>query len=379
MGRKPRQIPKGGIIIVCEGTDTEYNYISEAVAKAQELGVFPFANCKILQSIEDYKNDHPEDSKLKKLNGDSKELRYFSKIESSEELYEKYRKQPTRYLREAQLFINEDFFEEGWGVYDLDHHTDHRGAVDLLKSDDRLNVAFSSYSVEEWLLTHFERNPKAFEKSECKSGSGRKAKTIECRPGSGHPEDCGGQECLGGYLRHKGYIPDYNKSGKKFDPQGREIDRTGYFNDYSIDSEGKLKESLLINAAWHKSQGKVDKRFETNPYSDVGDLLQRIFDDHRKYTWVVPSNNTIGFGDYLMTIEVEDNEIRISNKGKKNILFGTDYIKYLHVNAADIHPQSPTISSSLYIEPGETKNLPFLANSLLKLTQEENHLIVELT
>ena len=71
------------------------------------------------------------------------------------------------------LFMEREKYVEGWAVYDLDNKSGrtsqhHKEAREDPKKVDNLHIAFSSYSIEEWFLLHFERNPKAFENSECK-------------------------------------------------------------------------------------------------------------------------------------------------------------------------------------------------------------------
>ena len=348
--RQSREFKDNNIIIVCEGTTTELNYLSDACEFAKNRKILPYSNYKLLPIIEEpiKKNGNRKDRKyLRFLMGNKDKNQYYSKIDT-EANYSIYKSQPTRYLREAQLFIEEDGFLEGWAVYDKDKHTDHRGAKSLLESDTRLHVAFSSYSFEEWLLCHFECNLKQFSKSECHDkatcGIDRDNESINCH----------GEVCIAGYLREKKYIPDYNKTQKKL------------FKTYTLDSSEKIKESVLINAAWIRFMQRGKERFDCNPYTDIDFLLLKLLNDQRKFLWYNLSEEFQIDNNHIVC-HVKEDLLVIENTGTQSILLRKESIK-----CGTAHHQFEMIpEKNIIIYPKE--NYSFKVDSILQLRIDLNN------
>lgn len=304
------------IVIVCEGSTTEYNYISEVCEYAKTIGKLPFTNFIILPINEKPISTNPNRRKQRRhLMGNKDECRYYSKIDSCEN-YQKYKGQPTRYLREAQLFIEEDGYVEGWAIYDKDKHTDHNGATELLNADSRLKVAFSSYSFEEWLLCHFEKNLTQFNKSECcdKDGHSYMCGTDNCAG-----TDCNGDICISGRLRKQQYIPNYSKT------------QTNLFKKYTLTESEDLSEIPLINAAWIRFKQKGINRFEANPYTDVDILLLRLMDDSRLFEWIT-DGELIKLSQGEIIVCLKNNIIELTNVSCKNVLLPTNGMKKYMTN-----------------------------------------------
>ena len=263
MGRKT----KNNIVIVCEGTETEYDYFTGLKNYLGDSGKYYTIKIVPTKDPEGIQGGNRQ-RKNRKLNGDRDTLRYYEQVEESRELYDRYHKQPTRYVREAQLFLKDNIYTEAWAVFDNDDFPDLENAFKLASTDDNLNIAYSSISFEEWLLHHFERNAKVFDRSECKTDG----KSIGCNKDKG----CRGEHCIAGRLRAQGYLPDYKKNNKEDKKKDRE--------DFFIQTRSHL-EQARINAAWmrHLQDGPI---YERNPYTDVDKLVARMLEVHTDYEWI---------------------------------------------------------------------------------------------
>lgn len=345
------------IVIVCEGSTTEYNYILEVCDYAKALGKLPFTNFVILPANEKPISRNPNRKKQRRhLMGDKDEYTYYSKKDTCEN-YEKYRGQPTRYLREAQLFIEEDGYVEGWAIYDKDKHTDHSGAAELLGNDSRLNVAFSSYSFEEWLLCHFERNLTPFAKSDCCDDADR---SCMCGCDNSEANNCNGAICIAGRLRKQRFIPDFVKT------------KTDLFKTYSLTREGILSELPLVNAAWMRHKQKGHCRFESNPYTDVDMLLLRLLDDPRSFKWVAAGEALqLPIGE--IAISKKDKIIEIANICGRSVLLPKNCMKkYATETDMQIVPFGPFVlapTEAVAVEVGDA--------SCIRLDIQSNSYFIE--
>lgn len=291
---KKRSTNQNNIIILCEGTDTEFNYFTELKEYVEQTTPERFLNIKVVpgkSEIITHKN--PKRSKKRKLKEDLDTLpHYWCLHERSEEEYEKYKQQPTRYIREVQLYMEDYGYTEGWAVFDKDVHPDHEYAFQLANSIPNLHVAFSSYSFEEWLLMHFEKNEHAFSHSECIS--------REC--GTGVENDCKGELCIGGRLREKKYISDYAKNKKNL------------FHNYTLPNFHKA----TINAAWlrHLDENPIYNR---NPYTNVDELVSRLLGNENTHEWI-KRNIPLALQGTELIISLTDNNLNIENAGCRTFL-----------------------------------------------------------
>ena len=240
------------------GTDTEYLYFSEL--KDYVLSHFPdrYSAIKVVPVPEEIiKEKNPKRSaQVRKLNN-VPQYHYYCKYESTADAYALYRAQPTRYVREAALFMQEDGYAEGWAVFDNDKHPAHEAAFQYA-SQDHVGIAFSSYSFEEWLLAHFERCPKAFQHSECKEGD----KELHCGSIDAVADgDCHGENCIGGRLRSQGYIPDYSKNGKGVFGKVGKICLVRMVSDEARNAEG-LRVCRFVFSA-RSLRGRIHRRENT--------------------------------------------------------------------------------------------------------------------
>lgn len=327
MGRKT----KNNIVIVCEGTETEYDYFTGLKNYLGDSGKYYTIKIVPTKDPEGIQGGNRQ-RKNRKLNGDRDTLRYYEQVEESRELYDKYHKQPTRYVREAQLFLKDNIYTEAWAVFDNDAFPDLENAFKLASTDDNLNIAYSSISFEEWLLHHFERNAKVFDRSECKTDG----KSIGCNKDKG----CRGEHCIAGRLRAQGYLPDYKKNNKEDKKKDRE--------DFFIQTRSHL-EQARINAAWlrHLQDGPI---YERNPYTDVDKLVARMLEVHTDYEWIRLGEVFTYMGAKIKVTKDEDG-VRIHIDGDcllaKEKLLNIDLAGYKHrLLPSNLH-MSNDISESL--------------------------------
>lgn len=291
------------IVIVCEGSETEAPYFEDLQREIESYFPDRFTNIRVVPINEEKVKQSIRRPASRRIL--LPEYSYWVQVEHTQELYDEHKAQPIRYVREAQLFMENEGYKEAWAVFDHDNFEKRREAFAKAEEIDNLHIAFSSISFEEWILTHFERNHKAFLRSQCKDGTGH---PIKCE--SGLMQGCGGIECLASYLRTQGYIEDYDKDG------------SGLFV--------SLKENLetaMINAAWlrHLDDQPI---YERNPYTDVDRLVARMLGIDHEYQWVKLSES-FSYNGSNITLEVVDNSVRLIAKGttlviSKNNLINTD-------------------------------------------------------
>ncbi len=306
------------IVVVCEGTTTEHLYFEDLKRYLLQKSIIQEYELKIIPDIQESINKRSVRVK-RHLMGNKNEWRYYEQTEKCEADYDNYKAQPVRYLREAQLFCDEGTYFEGWAVYDKDGHPALQRAEDMLKKDSRLHAAFSAYSFEEWILMHFEYTTKAFIHSECVDENGK-----ECRCGvkkqTGH--DCEGKECIGGYLRVRGYIPDFSKKTKEI------------FSSYTLTSNGDICPKAFVNAA-RLREYTSGNRICRGAYTDVDLLVLRLLKLDNTYKWV-KFNEPIVIGSSTLLFQEDDNCIVVKNISDQSFLctseslyFCNEYGEYL--------------------------------------------------
>lgn len=243
--RKQRQSPRI-IYVACEGTKTEYWYfksLDEALDEEVNVRVRVYPDQSDLEEM--------RQAGQKGAKTDHKNLctKATAKLQSDEGI------------------------EEAWIVIDKDHHLGLEQTFSEA-AQTGVRIAFSSISFEYWLLLHFEKNDKAFEKSDCKNEDG---KYIKC--GSMQPDfpdlNCQGERCVAGLLRLRKYLPDFDKSNK-----------------FIFKATQALHSIAYENAAWLRRQMDTNLRaaegkiFQINPYSNVDELLKSIYQDDEVLHWI---------------------------------------------------------------------------------------------
>ena len=284
-GRGGKALNNNSIVIVCEGTETEFPYFQE-MCKFTSLTwrIVPVPSERV-----DAEAKAVRQSVMRTLqDGDPSVFTgpeyYVGLAEVDQATYEKFRSEPTRWVRAAQLYKDREGYYEAWAVYDLDQGRDeaHPEAYDLAKKVDNLHIAFSAYSFEEWLLLHFERNPKAFWQS----------------------DGADGEDSIGGYLREIGFIPEYaKKDGAKMVAITREKLHVAY-----------------VNAAWSRSLSS-NEVYKRNPYTDVDKLVMRLLQDEYEIKWL-KSGDIFEHDDRKYRIDIVDGTVQliIQTSGKTGLI-----------------------------------------------------------
>lgn len=293
--RNRKTTKTNNIVIICEGTDTEYYYFNSIKKYVEKEFPELFSNILLLPvPVNQGKINNGGKRKRRPL--DKNVNRYYYKEEDSEELYNKFKKQPTRYVREVELYMQQDGYTEGWAVFDKDEHPDHIFAFQYAKSVSSLHIAFSSYSFEQWFLLHFEKSDYPFLKSDCHDGSS----DFKCGSINKY-DDCRGIKCIAGALRERKYLSSYSKSS----------------DDIFKKTFSKL-EVAYENAAWLRCLLKVEP-YETTAYTDVDLLVKRLLGCEIEYQWLT-LNVPFNFERTKVVLEKCDDAYILKNIGSCSVL-----------------------------------------------------------
>lgn len=266
MTKKTRKTQDNSIVLVCEGSDTEYLYFKQIKEYVEKQYPGKFSKFLILPN---YRDKQPcTGAKKQRQLFPSKENHQYYVMADQDKNYATYSAQPIRYVREAQLYIEREGFTEAWAVFDKDTYleTNHRFAFEMKDKIKGLHIAFSSYCFEEWYLLHFELNTTSFYHSECKDSN---QVYVGCGCRLGKPDDCHGRKCIIGRLREKKYIKDYGKGSLNI------------FNQYTLPSLNIGSNDIIIpffNAARLRTLSSKTEIFLENPITTVDFLVARLLD-----------------------------------------------------------------------------------------------------
>ncbi len=279
------------ILIVCEGTNTEYDYfrfIKEYISIPNNIwdrvevshnSIIPNdvpipSNAKLgIREKRQFLNPNKHKANaidvLKELYED-----IYGKKEKVVK-YEDIKAVPLRYVVQAQLIEQkQQIYEELWAVFDKNGHTHHEEAFQKAKekiNNKIVNIGFSSRSFEQWILLHFEKSNFTFQQTECgerpKNGKKRKGKkSFNCGKNE-HEKDCNGKNCLVGYIRINTPLKNYAKSNNQIDLKKM----------MDILLEKKTLKTAFSNAEWlrerYENKGKI---YELNPYTNVDVLVKKL-------------------------------------------------------------------------------------------------------
>jgi len=328
---------KKGILIVCEGTNTEpdyFNFLANKFSKPENIWdfVYVFDNKSLPNDISIPEKTELGSRKKRKLKFENPNTRkktdknlieefFIEKYGESEgiEKYEDIKAMPLRFVAIAQEFEKElNGYEELWTVYDKNGHSSHEEAVKKAKeltNGKIVNIGISNRSFEQWILLHFERTNKDFENTQCgeniKDKKGKKKKIIfECGKNT-HLKDCIGQKCLVGNIRVNTLLKNYAKSSNQKE-----------FAEMMKILMNKI-EIAFENAAWlrYKMQQELslndNKIFEINPYTDVDILVKKLLGFNKEFHWT-DFNIKTNFSKVDLTIfRINSKQIRIEFSNRK--------------------------------------------------------------
>ena len=340
------------LVIVCEGTDTEYQYFTDLKEYVMAHQPDRYCAIKVVPVPEeriDRKN--PKRNHLTRKLTNAPQFHYYCKYEDNAEDYALYCAQPTRYVRETALFMKEDGYSEGWAVFDCDQHPAREEAFRYAEQSN-VGIAFSSYSFEEWLLAHFERCPKPFQHSECKANG----KEIRCGSSAAGVGDCHGTDCIGGRLRQQQYIADYSKGKKEL------------FKTYSL----PLIKNAMVNAAWLRYMAKTAV-WVSNPYTDVDILVARMLGITVEYRWY-SLNSIIRYSGNNIMITRDNDDLVMTNEGNVAVVIPEGHGVFLDNGLSVITPNGRVL-----LQPGGSCRLAIPDNAIaIMLTEGNNNSIIDL-
>ena len=338
---KKLKVLKENIVIICEGSETENNYFEEIKRyvedKPEEDRIW--SGIKIVPKPKD--TSTTDQNRTKESRNKRKVLKpipnsYYTK-EDTEEQYKKYKAQPTRYVREAQLFKEEEGYAHAWAVFDRDQFTDFENAYQLAK-EAGVGIAFSNLAFEMWVLFHFEKNETSFRIVECKSND----KPIGC--GTNGVACLDGEVCLCGYVRSifSNYTKDLSNLYKELKPN---MDRA------------------YENAAWSRfiNRDKPEMQHKS-PYTDVDRLVKLLLEDTSEVVWG-RTDKDIKIANTTFNVGYSDGFITVTNTGKSPLFLPKSS---LTVSEAYFKEEKMLLEKNEYIEANgsiELKNdlaMPFL-------------------
>lgn len=320
------------LVIICEGTETEYPYFEFLVNQVQNR----FDDIKVIPSPEDKLAAKEEranqNRRMKKLASENNEKAkktplYVTLSETEHDIdtnYDLYKQAPAKYVREAYLWLKKGY-SKAWAVYDLDDtddldHSVHQCAKELIESSPDLHKAFSAYSFEEWILLNFERCNTEFRNSAYKKVKGKKQNNDPEYDCNGrqcqHKKNCGA-ECIGDYLDRKGYANAIckNKAYSKND---------GKIYAQAIYGDKELRYRAYVNAAWSRSLNNKEF-YECNPYSDVDQLIMHLLDDVKDICWI-KTNEEFTLGVNKFTIKQNNGVLYISHQGTESCVLNNEQL-----------------------------------------------------
>ena len=318
MKKAKRNTNNNSIAIICEGSDTEYNYCRDVINYVQSQTPGRFSKVLILPKSRDEDNETKRKSFQPKRKISPK-LPNNTYYELSDEEYEKYRPEPLRYVREAQLYLEKYGYSESWAVFDKDNHNPKydEEAFNMEKSIPGLNIAFSSFCIEEWFLMHFEFNKTDYGHSECKDENG---KYVGCGKNiKGNTKDCKGESCIIGRIRECGYIKNYEKN------------TPGLFNDYTLKDISSELNLCFFNAARMRAEYSSQEIWTHNPYVNVDKFVARML-DLPIYHCISKVNDVfdMNLGTELLITKKADDVVEIFNKGVRAFACNKNCVKRIH-------------------------------------------------
>ncbi len=314
-------------LIICEGEKTEPLFFKSLLDYIEK-------EKKELDTIVTLRPEPPEeeDEEVKPKPQKHKPPRKTRKTHKVEKIDKEQKKKtegyPLNWVMEGKAELNDETFDEVWVVFDHDNHPKRKEAfdeADIKVNEKKVQIAFSSRSFEYYLLVHFEKIYRTFEKTDCKFdenvGKGRKkrskdqrnTKFVRCSTSpSKYPElDCYGKICLNGYAHAKGYWNNSDDENSK--------DKKDFFQEI----EGKL-ELGYENAAWvrymsEQHQG-TEPIYERNPYLTTDNIVKRLLLNREKHVWINAFSNQSIDG---LKIWIVSNHLYIRNETNVSIVLSS--------------------------------------------------------
>jgi hypothetical protein len=211
---------------------------------------------------------------------------------------------PLKWVLAGQQELRQGTFNEVWVVFDNDNHPAKaqafEKAVEFIGGK-QVRIAYSSIAFEYYLLLHFEKINKAFEKSECRE----KKKHIYCSSGV-HENDCWGERCIGGYARKYGYWED-SKDRISLFPLVEDKLETGFWNAAWLRHESNLKFASTIF-------------YDRNPFVTTDSIVKRLTGYENHTFAVILIEQELEIENELKISFLKDLSIKVTNISKTAII-----------------------------------------------------------
>ena len=258
------------MLLICEGTHTEPNFLELMIEDFKEAGIIDFAT-----TIKPKPTISPSDNTLDLNRGKEKRRKRLlknttQKQQEIENMDFFPGEQPLNWVKGG--IDNLKVYDEVWVFFDKDGHPKAKEAFEMARITEidgkKINIAFSSRCFEYYLLLHFELIYRAFEKSECNgktySQGGKKSKTISyyCMTDRAvKGKACNGDVCINGYARKNNYWKN-SKGDLSTYTFVKEKIWTGVYNAHLI--------------RWKSNTLHQNEYYERNPYVDVDKFVCRL-------------------------------------------------------------------------------------------------------
>lgn len=257
------------ILIVCEGQENEPSYFR----KIRDILISK--DLDIVIDIRPRPIVKPKKKRFKaRPGGRLREIQNADVLVPVCEIEEKYRAQPTRYVREAQIGLEEEIYDEVWAVFDKDGHARHQEAFELsevLINQKKVNIGFNSISFEQWILLHFEYNTTPFQRSMCRTVISKDNKEYHFCGTTIHHSDCQGINCVCGRIVERSYL-GYENSKKSF-----------LFDDYFPNTNTAIINAIALRNSY---SGTITPIYNLNPYTNIDRLVYKLLHlDSYDFNW----------------------------------------------------------------------------------------------
>ncbi|MDA3952562.1 MAG: RloB family protein [Bacteroidales bacterium] len=272
------------VLIVCEGKNTEPSYFESLESYIRDKYSDHYPNGITFDIFPIGPETQEAIKQESELFSRKKTTRVVKNAEQiiNEDIEEEYSPAPIRWVRYAQKQSINVGYNQVWSVFDYDN----RSASHIEKSFnqaetattdgiDKVQIAYSSYSFEYWILLHYELYEKYLGFSECKD---EKREPIACGT-KAHSDDCNGNKCLTGYL---------------------------YLNDPKVGSILKTEESTFpyikenmrkacIRAKYMRTlhSKETTNKWEMKPVTTMDEMLESLIPGLNNITWHLATNEIV--------------------------------------------------------------------------------------
>ncbi|MDR7212110.1 RloB family protein [Flavobacterium piscis] len=242
------------ILIICEGEGTEPDYFNEI------RNILLSENVDVFIEIKPRPKAEAKEEEFKvRIGGKKRKIKKPEIVLPISEIEDIYKAQPTRYVREAQIGLEEDQYDEVWAVFDKDGHPNHEEAFELAKviiRGKKVNIAFNSIAFEYWILLHFENSTKNFSKSMCRKGK----EPLYCGSSLNNEDNCKGDLCVCGRIATQGYLA-YENDKKSFS-----------FKSFHHNVKYAIQNAIQLR----KTIANINPIYDKNPYTDTDKLVFKL-------------------------------------------------------------------------------------------------------